>query len=345
MELIMIRSKAPLRLGLAGGGTDVSPFSDVYGGSVLNATINLYAHSFLERLPGKNYVEFHAKDLGISDGFDLDESIVIDGPLKLHRAVYKRIMDDFNNGEYIPLRMITYSDAPPGSGLGSSSTIVVAMIEAYKTMLNLPFGEYDIAHLAFEIERIDCGLTGGKQDQYAASFGGFNFIEFLSDDRVIVNPLRIKKSVINELESSIILFFTGVSRDSDKIIDDQIKSLGGQTDKPLDAMKLIKESSYRTKELLLKGDVVGMAAELRVSWLAKKNTSSSISNKLIDEIENSVLGAGARSIKVSGAGGGGFVMIFVKPEDKLDIVKVLSGFTGQVRDFQFSEEGCTSWTI
>lgn len=341
----MIRSKAPLRLGLAGGGTDVSPFSDVHGGSVLNATINLYAYSFLERLPGKNYVEFHAKDLGISDGFDLDESIDIDGPLKLHRAVYKRIMDDFNNGEYIPLRMITYSDAPPGSGLGSSSTLVVAMIEAYKTMLNLPFGEYDIAHLAFEIERIDCGLTGGKQDQYAASFGGFNFIEFLSDDRVIVNPLRIKKSVINELESSIILFFTGVSRDSDKIIDDQIKSLSNSTDKPLDAMKRIKESSYRMKELLLKGDVVGMAEELRVSWLAKKNTSSSISNQLIDDIENSVLDAGARSIKVSGAGGGGFVMIFVKPEDKLDIVNVLSRFLGQVRDFQFSKEGSSSWTI
>ena len=312
----MIRSKAPLRLGIAGGGTDVSPFSDVYGGSVLNATINLYAHSFLEPLSRENYVEFHAKDLGLRDGFDLMNSIDIDGPLKLHRAVYKRIMDDFNKGEYIPVHMITYSDAPPGSGLGSSSTLVVSMIEAYKAMLNLPLGEYDIAHLAFEIERIDCGLTGGKQDQYAAAFGGFNFIEFFSDDRVIVNPLRIKKSIINELESSILLFFTGVSRDSDKIINEQIKSLGSSSNKPLDAMKQIKESSYRMKELLLKGDIEGMAAELKASWIAKKNTSSSISNKLIDEIENSVFGAGARSIKISGAGGGGFMMIFAKPEIK-----------------------------
>lgn len=341
----MIRAKAPLRLGLAGGGTDVSPFSDTFGGCILNATINLYAYSFLEELNCKNYVEFYAKDLGLIDKFDLNNEIEIKGPLKLHRAVYKRIMNDFNHGKYIPIRLFTQSDAPPGSGLGSSSTLVVSMIEAYKNLLNLPLGEYDIAHLAYEIERIDCNLKGGKQDQYAASFGGFNFLEFFSDDRVIVNPLSIKRSIINELESSIILYFTGISRHSDKIIKDQISSLSDSNKSSLDAMQIIKQSSYKMKDLLLRGDVRGLASELGASWLAKKNTSSSITNKSIDEIERSVLEAGALSLKVSGAGGGGFMMIFVKPEEKIDIIRSLEKFNGKIHNFQFSDQGSTSWTI
>ena len=342
----MIRSKAPLRLGIGGGGTDVSPFSDIHGGSVLNATINLFAHTFIELLPDSDNAHFIAKDIEIEDSISIDKNLNIeDGPLRLHRAVYKKIMEEYNNSEYIPLRVITQCDAPPGSGLGSSSTIVVSMIEGYRRLLNLQFGEYDIAHLAYEIERLDCKLAGGKQDQYAASFGGFNFIEFFENDRVIVNPLRVKRNILHELESSMILFYTGASRDSAKIIEDQISSLSSSSTKPLEAMLALKKSCYKIKELLLKGNIADMASEFRISWEHKKSTSTSITNNQIDKIEEAIFDAGALSMKVSGAGGGGFMMIFVLPENKLDVERVLSVFDGSIHKFQFYHQGCISWKI
>lgn len=220
-----VRSKAPLRLGLAGGGTDVSPYSDEFGGCVLNATINMYAHAFIDDDMAEGTAVFEAKDLGIIEEINTAQPVSIDGKLKLHRAVYKRIMNDYNDGIYLPLKITTWSDVPAGSGLGSSSTVVVSIIEGLKQLLSLPLGEYDVAQLAYDIERKDCELAGGKQDQYAATFGGFNFMEFFSNDRVVVNPLRIRKYIINELETSLLLYFTGVSRDSANIIEDQVASL------------------------------------------------------------------------------------------------------------------------
>ncbi|MEW6994789.1 dehydrogenase [Colwelliaceae bacterium MEBiC 14330] len=340
-----IRSKAPLRLGIAGGGTDVSPYSDEFGGCVLNATINMYAYAFIDDVISNNEVIFEAKDLGITETISLNEEFDLQGSLLLHRAVYKRIMEQYNNGIYIPLRLTTQSDAPPGSGLGSSSTMVVAMLEGFRQLLSLPLGEYDIAHLAFEIEREDCKLSGGKQDQYAATFGGFNFIEFYENDRVIVNPLRIRRFIVNEFESSLILFFTGTSRDSAKIIDDQIKSIKEDDGTKLHAMHAVKESSYKIKELLFKADIKSVAKEFATAWEAKKATSSSITNGLINDIEQDILSAGALSMKVSGAGGGGFIMIIVEPEKRLDVLNTLEKYDGRAHKFQFTDEGAYSWTI
>ena len=340
-----VRSKAPLRLGLAGGGTDISPYSDEFGGCVLNATINMYAYTFIETLDVGEETFFEASDLELLDSISLIERIDIQEGLILHRAVYKRVMEQYNNGVYIPLKVITSSDAPPGSGLGSSSTLVVSMLEAYKQLLSLPLGEYDLAHLAFEIERIDCNLSGGKQDQYAATFGGFNFMEFYAEDRVIVNPLRIRRYIISELESSLILFFTGVSRDSSRIIEDQVNSISSDDGIRLQSMHQVKKSAYKIKELLFKADIDGVAQEFRESWAAKKATSNSISNNNINNIEKNLINSGAKSMKISGAGGGGFMMIFVEPEDKNKIIKVLDKHEGVVHKFQFTEEGAYSWTI
>ncbi len=340
---MLIRSKAPLRLGLAGGGTDVSPYSDTFGGSILNATINMYSYTFLEINNNSSHCIFEAKDLGIQDIVECSKSLDINENLRLHRAVYKRVMDTFNNSKYIPLKIMTFSDAPPGSGLGSSSTIVVSMLEAYKKFLSLPLGEYDLAKLAFEIERIDCGFAGGKQDQYAAAFGGFNFMEFYENDRVVINPLRIRSNIIYELESSIILYYTGRSRDSGKIITDQIKSSKSKSSKSLSALHELKKSSYRTKEMLLKGDIHGIASELNIAWEAKKATAKSVTNHNIDEVEALIRDEGAISLKVSGAGGGGFLMIFVYPERKIDVMKSLDIFDGHIQKFQFTNEGSVAW--
>lgn len=338
-----VRSKSPLRLGLAGGGTDVSPYSDEFGGCVLNATINLYAYCTIETIT--DGIEFVASDLNKNLKANTSKLIPLSGELLLHKAVYNRVVKDFCNGKGFPVRVTTFSDAPPGSGLGSSSTMVVAMLKAYQQFLNLPLGEYDLAHLAYEIERVDCKLSGGKQDQYATAFGGFNFMEFLHDDKVIVNPLRIRSHIINELESQMLLYFTGISRDSAKIIDDQIKSTSGSENDALLSMHEVKALSFKMKESLLKSDIPSVSAIINDAWLAKKKTSMSISNPILDEICDQAFKSGAISLKVSGAGGGGFMMIFVNPEDRLSLIESFSRFDGYFSKFNFTNEGSESWLV
>ena len=338
----MIRSRAPLRLGMAGGGTDLSPYCDIYGGSILNVSINLYAYTFLEE-SASGKAEFISLDLQESESLGPQDEISIGSGLRLHKAVYKRIIDKFNRSKHFPVRCTTYSDAPPGSGLGSSSTMVVSLIKGYQELLSLPLGDYDIAQMAFDIERIDCELAGGKQDQYAATFGGFNFMEFSSGDRVVVNPLRIKDSVMNELSSSLVLYFTGVSRQSARIIKDQIKSVGSDLGDSLNAMHEVKRLSYVMKENLLRGNIKGMASALNEGWQAKKKTSGSVTNSEIESVEVLARSHGATAIKVSGAGGGGFIMMFVDPENKYHLMQRLSKEPGHVQNFQFSLNGAEAW--
>ena len=212
---MIVRARAPLRLGLAGGGTDVSPYCDLHGGSVMNVTIDKYAYATIDASPD-GLAHFIAQDAGACERIAPAEAIADAGPLQLAKGVYRRIVADHLDGRAPAIRVRTHSDAPPGSGLGSSSTMVVALVTAFAEYFGLALGEYEIAHLAYAIERNDLGLAGGKQDQYAAAFGGFNFMEFYAGDRVIVNPLRIKDWIRAELESSLVLCFTGVSRASAK---------------------------------------------------------------------------------------------------------------------------------
>ena len=341
---MIVRSKAPLRIGLAGGGTDVSPYSDKYGGYILNVTLDMFAYATIQtRSDGQ--VCFLAQDIEKEFEAPATESLELAGELILHKAIYNRIVNDFNHGQPLSIDVITFSDAPPGSGLGSSSTMVVAILAAYRELLNLPLGEYDLAHLAYEIEREDCKLSGGKQDQYAATFGGFNFMEFYQD-RVLVNPLRIRPEIQSELESQIVLYFTGISRDSGKIIDDQIKASSSQKDdKSLEGLHRVTESAFEMKEFLLRNDIDGMAKVLKQSWLAKKSTSSSISNPDIEEISDLAISHGAKALKLSGAGGGGFMMLFVDPIKKQPLVKALKNTNGIVHNFQFTNSGVRAWTV
>lgn len=341
---MIIRSKAPLRLGLAGGGTDVSPYSDEYGGYVLSATIDMYAYCTIVETDD-NKISFHAADLNEQFECDSTDSLVLDGCLDLHKAIYNRIVKQYNHNQPLSFKMTTYSDAPAGSGLGSSSTMVVAILKAFVEWLNLPLGEYDIAHLAYEIERIDVGLSGGKQDQYAATFGGFNFIEFYAGDRVIVNPLRVKNWIINELESSMLLYYTGVSRESAKIIDEQTKNAKEKNQKSLEAMHELKADALVMKEAILKGDIRTFAEYLEKSWTAKKRMASSITNSNIDRIYDIAISAGAYAGKVSGAGGGGFMMFIVDPIKRLNVVRELSKLDGDVMNFHFVKNGTLGWRV
>jgi len=341
---MIIRTKAPLRLGLAGGGTDLSPYCDNFGGYVLNAAIGMYAYCHLELFAEKQVI-FKAADRKQEFASESLKTFELDGYLDLHKAVYNRIVNEFNNGEPISCKLTTYTDAPPGSGLGSSSTLVVAMVKAFVELLRLPFGEYDIAHLAYEIERIDAGLSGGKQDQYAATFGGFNFMEFYKNDRVIVNPLRIKNWIIDELQSTIVLYYTGTSRESAKIIDAQIRNTKKNESTFLDSMHLLKEDALKMKESILEGDIKRFAQILGRSWETKKKTASLISNPEIDELYTNAIKQGAISGKISGAGGGGFMIFAVDPLRRMELIDYLKTQKGDLVNFHFVKDGTKGWVI
>ena len=340
----MIRARAPLRLGLAGGGSDVSPYCDLHGGYVLNATIDRYAYAVLRPLD-EPVVRVLATDQQRSDTCPLAPRLTLDGALNLHRAVYNHMVENFNNGQAIALELSTFCDAPVGSGLGSSSTLVVAMIKAFVELLNLPLDDYAIAHLAFKIERIDCALQGGRQDQYSATFGGFNFMEFYADERAVINPLRIKNWIICELESSLVLYFTGVSRESAHIIADQSSNVKSGVVDALEAMHGIKREALTMKECLLRGDFSGLVESMRLGWENKKRSAKTVSNPHIDSIYDAAIQAGALAGKVSGAGGGGFMWFFVPTEKRMDVIRTLNGFGGQVSNCHFTKHGTQAWRI
>lgn len=340
---MIIRSKAPFRLGLAGGGTDVSPYSDIYGGAILNATVSLFARTTI--IPtDNNKVVFTNASNGKKYTFDSANELPLNGEIDLQIGVYNRIVKDFTN-KPMSFEMTTSMDVPTGSGLGTSSTLVVSILGAFVEWLELPLGEYDIAHLAYDIERIDLNMAGGKQDQYAATFGGVNFMEFLDGDKVIVNPLRTKKSFLNELNFDLILYYTKTSRESATIIEKQIDNVKKSDSKPLGAMHQLKAQAFSMKEAFLRSDVSTIGKILHQSWLNKKEMATGISNKQIDEIYDAAIKAGAAGGKISGAGGGGFMMFYAEGTNRYKVMETLNKFGGEVMNYQFTDKGLDSWTI
>ncbi|HEY4040568.1 MAG TPA: hypothetical protein VGM32_01850 [Rhodopila sp.] len=344
-----IRARVPLRLGLAGGGTDLSPYCDQHGGAVLNTTIDRYAYAFIEP-SDDGRVHFVAPDLEIAESFPPDLAAMARGRLGLHAGVAHRMLTQFGRGTVTPMCVTSYVDAPAGSGLGSSSALVVALVEAFTGLLAAPLGPYDVARIAFEIERIDLGLAGGRQDQYAATFGGTNFIEFTAGDRVIVNPLRIASAVLNELETSMVVCFTGVSRRSEAIIVEQQRGMNELTGGPqavdvLESLHRLKRDALEMKEALLRGEIPRMADILNRSWAAKKRTASGISTGRIETLYESAFSAGAIGGKVSGAGGGGFMMFIVPPHRRIGVVRALNEAGGSASGVHLTAQGAESWTI
>ena len=340
---MIIRSKAPLRLGLAGGGSDVSPYSDIYGGLILNATINLYAYCTIEET-NDGIISINSYDSDCHKTYSSALQLAIDGEASLIKGVYNRVVRDFGFPA-LSFKITTYNDAPAGSGLGTSSTMVVCILKAFVEWKSLPLGDYEIAKLAYEIERKDLQLSGGKQDQFAAAFGGFNYIEFLKDDVVIVNPLKIKRWIIDELEASMLLYFTGRSRSSAAIIDEQQKNTQENNSKAIEAMHRIKQSAIDTKLALLKGDIDAFANILRDAWENKKKMAKDITNPIIQEAMDIAIQAGAKAGKVSGAGGGGFIMFVVEPTRKKEVEEALKKLDGFVMPFNFSDGGAHGWKI
>lgn len=340
---MIYRSKAPLRIGLAGGGTDVSPYCDLYGGAILNATISLYAYATIEPLSVPQVI-IEALDRNESAVYELSESLPIDGMLDLACGAYNHLV-----AQYGPMpsgfRLSTMVDAPAGSGLGSSSTLMVAIIGVFTEWLNLPLGEYDIAQMAYDIERVELAMAGGKQDQYAATFGGVNFMEFYHDNKVIVNPLRIKPEYLYELENNLLLYFTATSRLSSTIIEAQSQNVKDRNKESIEAMHHLKEQAQMMKEALLRGKVHDIGSILDFGFRYKKQMAQGISNSTMDELYEEALKAGATGGKISGAGGGGFMMFYCPGNTRYAVKKALSKNGGKFTPYQFTEKGLFTWHI
>jgi D-glycero-alpha-D-manno-heptose-7-phosphate kinase len=340
---MIYRSKAPLRIGLAGGGTDVSPYSDLYGGAILNATISLYAYASIEPLTeGKIILE--TNDRNETEEQPFINELPIDGHLNLLKGVYNCIQRDYGHIKS-GFKLSTFVDAPAGSGLGTSSTLVTAIIGAFTEMMRLPLGEYDIAHYAYEIERNYLKLAGGKQDQYAATFGGVNFMEFYEGDKVIVNPLRIKQQYLFELENNLVLYYTSTSRESAKIIEQQSRNVIAKQEQSIEAMHLLKQQAQMMKEALLKGRLHEFGEILDYGYQQKRKMAEGISNSLMEEIYETAKANGATGGKISGAGGGGFMIFYCPGTTKYKVIESLKRFGGHHKNYQFVEHGLKAWTI
>lgn len=337
------RSKAPLRIGLAGGGTDVSPYSDLYGGAILNATISLSAYATIEPL-ADNKIIVQALDRKEEQVFDYAKKLPLDGTLNLLKGVYNCIQKDYTVPEG-GFRLSTFVDAPAGSGLGTSSTLVVAVLGAFIEMLKLPLGEYDAAQYAYQIERNYLQLAGGKQDQYAATFGGVNFMEFYEADRVIVNPLRIKPEYMHELENNLVLYFTATSRESATIITEQVNNVNSKNEKSIEAMHHLKEQAQMMKEALLKGKLDEIGKILDYGFAQKRLMAHNISNNTIETIYDAAKKAGATGGKISGAGGGGFMIFYCPGNTRYAVMDALNNFGGEVKKFAFVDYGLTTWSV
>ncbi|HEX9891995.1 MAG TPA: GHMP kinase [Actinomycetota bacterium] len=332
---MIVRAKAPLRISFGGGGTDVEPYPSEHGGAVLSATIDLYAFASLEHRPDGEVKVF--TDDGDSAHYPSPEDMVFDGHLDLVKASLRHMAPGAG------LELHLSGDAPPGSGLGTSSALVVAMLSAVAEHTHVPLTPYELARRAYQVERVDLRQAGGMQDQYAAAFGGFNFIEFSGPDRVVVNPLRIRSGVLNELHGSLLLCHTGITRKSGGILRRQVE--GYRTGKTLRTLSRIKELAVGMKEALLTGDLDRFAQGLNEGWEQKRDLAEGITNERVDELYERALKAGATAGKLLGAGGGGYVLLFCPFTERTRVAETMEEAGARVVRFHFEERGAETWRV
>lgn len=334
----LLRARAPLRVSFAGGGTDVPPYPADEGGLVLSATINRYAYGTLRPREDRQ-IGIQSLDLDAVASIALEEARPDGDRLDLIKAAIQKVASDSSTG----FDLFLHSAAPPGSGLGSSSAVVVCLVGLLSSHMRLPLTDYETARLAYTVEREDLGLKGGTQDQYAAVFGGFNFMEFRADE-VIVNPLRIAPETINELEYNLLLCFTGGTRASDHIIDDQTGRYRSQDSATLDGLRMQKELAGRMKDALLRGALTEFGELLDEAWAYKKKMSPKISNDHIDDLYDEAKRNGAIGGKVTGAGGGGYMLLYCRYDTKHEVQAALAAKGVEAADFQFDPFGLTTWS-
>lgn len=334
---MFIRAKAPLRISLSGGGTDVPPFPQLEGGCVLSTTINRYAYGTLQPRNDRN-ICVRSLDFGVSVTYDSEDKLAYDGKLDLVKAAIRKLVVAEHRG----FDLLLHSDAPPGSGLGASSAMMVVLVGLLKEFENLPLTDYEIADLACAIEREELGIQGGLQDQYAAAFGGFNYIEFLPD-HVVVNPLKINLDVLNELQYNLLLCYTGTMRLSGHIIQDQVERYERRDEKTMQALRELKALTIEMKNALLRREIDDFGELLHREWQYKKTLSSKISNRQLDSLYDIAREHGALGGKITGAGGGGYMLLYCPAERKHVVAPKLKDLGCTIIDVSFEPLGLQTW--
>jgi len=330
---MIIRSVAPLRVSFAGGGTDIAEYSQEYGGAVINSTINWYAHTHLA--PAKDGIRLISLDFGTDENL---EHLAYDGKNDLVKATLNKLAETKLGAG---MELLLHTDAPPGSGLGSSSAVVVSLIGALNNWLSKFMSEYEVAEIAYEIERKELGIKGGYQDQFSSVFGGFNYIEFLKDGKVIVNPLRISQDNIKELECHLLLCYTGGTRLSANIIKRQVEDF--KEGKNVEVLHEQKKMALDMKNCLLKGDFDEFGKLLDVAWQTKKQMASGITNKRIDDLYEAARTRGAVGGKILGAGGGGYLLLYCNYRNRHEVAKAMHSMGAESKPFSFVKDGLTVW--
>jgi D-glycero-alpha-D-manno-heptose-7-phosphate kinase len=329
-----IRSRAPLRISFCGGGTDVEPYPRLKGGCVLSATIDKYAYVTL--LPRTDRMVL-ASSLDVPHRIESEVgNLEYDGALDLVKAALRYFGADRG------CELFLHSDAPPGSGLGASSTMVVALVGAIAHWLHRALTPYEIAEAAYHIERKELGIAGGRQDQYAAAFGGVNFMEFYADHTVI-NPLRIASADINELWYHLAMVFTGVTRESRTIIERQTEHFVAGERTVSDSLDRLRALTLELKRALLCSEFQRFGELLHTAWLAKKGLDEGISTSFIESLYAVARDHGAVGGKLLGAGGGGFFLLYCPFRKRQRILQAIESAGGRVLDTQFEPDGLQVW--
>jgi len=334
---MIVRSKAPLRISFGGGGTDVSPYPEERGGITLSTTIDKYAYCTLATRRD-DLINVQSLDYDIIASYRTNGKLQYGGKLDLVKAAIKKM--EVKGG----LDLFLHSDVPPGCGLGTSSTVAVALVGVLRRWLKLPLTNYDIAELAYHIEREELSMKGGRQDQYAASFGGFNFIEFLGD-KTIVNPLRIGREILNEMEYRLMLCYTGKTRLSAGIIDDQVSSYQRKEEDVVRALDETKELAIAMKNALLLGQIDEFGSLLHQAWCSKKRFSTKVTDPHIDKLYEVARQNGTIGGKLLGAGGGGYLLLLCEFDKSHIVAKKLEQLGGKIASFAFDSNGLQTWEV
>jgi D-glycero-alpha-D-manno-heptose-7-phosphate kinase len=336
---MFIRAKAPLRISFSGGGTDVPPFPAIEGGCVLSATIDRYAWGTLQPRDD-GVIHINSRDFGLSLKYSSRRELKLDGNMDLIKAAIHRLAGDDDLG----FDLYLHTDAPPGSGLGSSSAMMVAMVGLLKEWRRLPLTDYQVAELAYEVERIDLGIQGGMQDQYAAVFGGVNFIEF-HGDRVTVNSLKLSRDILNELEYNLLLVDTGKVRQSSDIIAHQVDRYERHEQESVHALRELKRLTLQMKDRMLRCEWDDFAHLLDEEWQQKKRMSDRISNPELDDLYALARSEGAVGGKITGAGGGGFMLLWCEFESKHRVSEALRARGCEISEVALEPLGLQTWRV
>lgn len=335
-QKVYARAKAPVRVSFGGGGSDTSTYFSDNGGAVINATISIYSHATL-KVRDDRKISIHSLDLKETIFFNnIDDLLSYEGKFALIQSVIKAIRPSFG------FELFIYSDFPMSSGLGGSAVVTAAILGCFNQFRHDKWDKHDLSEIAFQAERIHLGVAGGWQDQYATVFGGLNFMEF-NNDQNIINPIRLNKQIILELEESLILCYTGTTHDSGNIHDDQKKQTENTDVKERISSNV--ELTYEMRNHLLRGRLNEFGRCLDKAWKLKRSFSSKISNPWLDEIYEGAIQNGALGGKLLGAGGGGYFLFYVSSFNRHRLMNWIKERGLYHTPFIFEEQGLQSWTV